>query len=93
MSAKQPDWPVGRKADRLRRRSLVDIALIRIAIRAIFRQILLVVANILLVLLDVLLLCSGIRAMGIGATGEQTGKSYCEHTSTNDWLDRHGFLS
>ena len=60
----------------------VDVALIGVAVRAVFRQILLVASNILLVIFDVQLLRTRILALGISATGEQTGKSNCEHTST-----------
>src|SRR5260370_64005 len=62
---------------------MVDVALIRTAIRTVLRQILFVVANVLLVVLNVLLLRSRILALGRRTTGEQTGKSKCEHTSTD----------
>jgi hypothetical protein len=61
----------------------VDVALIGVAVRAIFREIFFVASNIFLVVLDILLLRTRILALGIRATGEQTGKSNCEHTSTH----------
>jgi hypothetical protein len=62
---------------------VIDIPLVLIAIRAVLRQIRLIVSNIFLIILDVLLLRGRILALGIGTTGEQTGKSNCEHTSTH----------
>jgi hypothetical protein len=72
---------------------MIDVALIGIAIRAIVRQIFLVASNVFLVLLDVLLLRSRIRALGIRTTGEQTGKSNCEHTSSYKLFYLHRLLS
>src|SRR5260370_39356374 len=62
---------------------VIDGALIRIAIGTVLRQIFLIVPNVFLVVLNVLLLRSRILALSIHTTGEQTGKSNREHTSTN----------
>jgi len=70
---------------------VIDITLIGIAIRAVFRQVFPIVSNIFLVALDVLLLRG--RALGIRTTGEQSGKSNREHTSTDYEFCIHIFLS
>src|SRR5258707_3120168 len=62
---------------------VIDIALIGVTIRAVLRQIFLIATNVFLVVLDVLLLRGRILALGICTTGEQTGKSNREHTSTD----------
>jgi len=71
----------------------IDVALIGIAIGAVLRQIFLIVSNVFLVALNVLLLRSWIRALGIRTTGEQTGKSNREHTSTDRMFCVHRVLS
>src|SRR6266851_559976 len=73
--------------------SVIDVALIGVAIRTVFRQIFLVVSDVFLVVLNVLLLRGRIRALGIGTTCEQTGKSNHEHTSTDHMFCVHRVLS
>src|SRR5260370_504753 len=70
---------------------VIDVALVGVAIRTILRQIFLIILNIFLVTLDVLLLRSGILALGISTTGEQTGKSKREHTLTAHDFCVHAF--
>src|SRR6266851_5469828 len=72
---------------------VIDMTLIGVAIRTVFRQIFLVVSDVFLVVLNVLLLRGRIRALGIGTTGEQTGKSNHEHTSTDHMFCVHRVLS
>src|SRR5436190_17817741 len=71
---------------------MIDIALIGIAIRAVLREIFLIASNVFLVVLNILLLRSRIRALGIGAPGEQTGNSNREHPSTDHKFCVHGSL-
>src|SRR5947209_17758968 len=71
---------------------MIDIALIGIAIRAVLREIFLIASNVFLVVLNILLLRSRILALGIGAPGEQTGKSNREHPSTDHKFCVHGSL-
>src|SRR5258707_15617646 len=70
---------------------VIDITLIGVTIRAVLRQIFLIVSNVFLVVLDVLLLRGRILALGIRTTGEQTGKSNREHTSTDYMFRVHRF--
>jgi len=71
---------------------VIDIALIGIVIRSILRRICLIVSHVFLVVLNVLLLRRRILALGIRATGEQTGKHNGDHTSTDDEFCLHCLL-
>jgi len=72
---------------------MIDIALIRVAIRTVLCEVFLIASNVFLVVLNVLLLRSRILALGIRTTGEQTGKSNREHTSTDHMFCVHRVVS